>query len=60
MLLLLSLTQVSWGTRLGVLPPGEGWLLLQELLSAALTHVPLASVFQPGIQVRRSCDADPA
>lgn len=56
MLLLFSLSHV-------VLSAGDGCLLLQELLSASPTHVPLpdvTSVFQPGIQVLKSCDTEPA
>lgn len=63
MLLLLSLSHVFRCTRLDVLTAGDGCLLLQELLSASPTHVPLpdiTSVFQPGIQVLKSCDAEPA
>lgn len=61
MLLLFSLSHCC--TRLDVLSAGDGCLLLQELLSASPTHVPLpdvTSVFQPGIQVLKSCDTDPA
>lgn len=63
MLLFFSLSHVVRCTRLDVLAAGDGCLLLQELLSASPTHVPLpdvTSVLQPGIQVLKSCDTEPA
>lgn len=63
MLLLFSLPHAVGCTRLDVLPAGDGCLLLQELLSASPPHVPLPDVtsgFQPGIQVLKSCDTEPA